>query len=113
MTMLSENNRWRDGDWAIYRKSKRSKSPGPRAENIFAAPKGDTYTYVVDKFWVVESVLADGRLRLRTAGGKTHVILLTDPNLRRPSFIQRLFWRERFRLAEEKLSNSPGSLVTG
>ena len=41
------------GDWVIFRKEKHSTSPGPRAENIHAAPKGDDYYYQVDKFWVV------------------------------------------------------------
>jgi hypothetical protein len=94
---------WNPGDWAVYRKSKQSTSPGPRAANVFASQKGDSYTYVVDKFWVVESILADDRLQLRTATGKTRVIEMADPGLRRPSFLQRLIWRHRFREAEGSL----------
>ncbi|MEM1070348.1 MAG: hypothetical protein AAGI63_15705 [Planctomycetota bacterium] len=93
-------NQWSPGDWAVYRKSKRSTTPGPRAANVVATEKGETYTYVVDKFWVVESVLPDDQVQLRTKRGKTHVISLEDPNLRRPSWIQRLLWRDRFREAE-------------
>src|SRR6056297_910096 len=93
---------WKSGDWAVYRKSKQSKSPGPRAEKIQASPKGESYNYIVDKFWIVEAVLPTGELRLRTARGKSHVISPDDPNLRRPSWIQRLLWRHRFRDVEEK-----------
>lgn len=98
--IMSTINQWNPGDWAVYRKSKRSTSPGPRAANIKAAQKGESYNYVVDKFWVVESVLPDNQIQLRTARGKTHVISIDDPNLRRPSWLQRLIYRDRFREAE-------------
>ena len=101
---------WSPGDWAVYRKSKVSNAPGPRATNVHAAPKGDSYTYIVDKFWVVEELLPEGDLRLRTARGKTHVIRQNDPNLRRPSFVQRLVWRNRFRRIAE--SARPADLRT-
>ena len=102
-------NEWCPGDWVVYRKSKRSTSPGPRAEHVVAAPKGETYTYVVDKFWVVESVLPENRLLLRTAKGKAHTIDIRDPSLRKPSWIQRLLWRNRFREAEEHRSQPSSS----
>ena len=95
------SNKWNPGDWAVYRKSKRSTSPGPRAANVVASQKGESYTYVVDKFWVVESVLPGDRILLRTAKGKSHIIDAADPGLRRPSLLQRLFWRHRFREAAE------------
>ena len=72
------------GDWVIYRKSKRSPVPGPRAKQIAPSVHGDDYGYVVDKFWIVQEVLPDGRLRLRTRRGKDHQIAPDDPNLRRP-----------------------------
>ena len=100
---------WSPGDWAVYRKSKRSTAPGPRAEHVVASPKGESYTYTVDKFWVVDSVLPDNRLVLRTAKGKTHVIETSDRNLRRPSLLQRLLWRNRFREAEEHRQEPGGS----
>ena len=82
------NEQWKPGDWAVYRKSKQSRSPGPRAAKVVATPKGETYAYVVDKFWVVENVLPDNRLELRTARGKTHLINADDPSLRKPSWRQ-------------------------
>ncbi|OYP28234.1 hypothetical protein [Rhodopirellula sp. MGV] len=91
---------WRAGDWAVYRKSKQGANPGRRAAQVIASSKGETYRYVVDKFWVVDEVLSDGRLRLITARGKVHTIESDDPNLRRPGFLQRLLWRERFAVVE-------------
>ena len=102
-------NEWSPGDWVVYRKSKRSTSPGPRADHVVPSPKGESYTYVVDKFWVVESVLPEGRLLLRTAKGKSHVIPTSDPSLRKPTFLQRLLWRSRFHEAEENRQESNGS----
>ncbi len=102
-------NQWSQGDWAIYRKSKVSTSPGPRATNVVASQKGDSYTYIVDKFWVVEELLPDDELRMRTARGKTHVVRQDDPCLRRPSLVQRMVWRNRFRRIEvsENQANLP------
>jgi hypothetical protein len=102
------NSKWKAGDWAVYRKSKRSTTPGPRATSVKACSKGENYTYIVDKFWIVDSMLPGDRLLLRTARGKTHVIDANDPNLRKPSWLRRLLWRERFRSAEASVaSNSP------
>ncbi len=91
---------WKSGDWAVYRKSKTGSSPGRRASQVVASSKGENYRYVVDKFWVVDEVLADGRVRLVTARGKIHTISVEDPNLRRPGLIQKLLFRERFALVE-------------
>ncbi|WP_182870831.1 hypothetical protein [Stieleria mannarensis] len=91
---------WKPGDWAVYRKSKSGANPGRRAAQVVASPKGETYGYVVDKFWVVDEVLPDGHLRLVTAKGKVHTIEADDPNLRRPSLLQRFLWRERFAMVE-------------
>ena len=97
---------WKTGDWAVYRKSKQGANPGRRAAHVMASPKGETYGYVVDKFWVVDEVLVDGRLRLVTARGKLHVVSPDDPNLRRPGLVQRFLWRDRFALVEANRENS-------
>ena len=97
--------KWKSGDWAIYRKSKRGANPGRRASQVVASPKGESYRYVVDKFWVVDEVLSDGRLRLVTARGKAHTIDADDPNLRRPGLLQKFLWRERFEHVEEGRDN--------
>ena len=107
---------WKSGDWAVYRKSKQGSNPGRRAAQVVASRKGENYRYVVDKFWVVDEVLPDGRLRLITARGKVHMIQDDDPNLRRPGFLQKFLWRDRFTLVEvgrgqDLGSHSPGGTV--
>jgi hypothetical protein len=98
--------RFATGDWVFYRKLKHSASPGPRAVNISPAPKGELYSYFVVKFWIVQNVLIDGRLRLRTRRGKSHLIDASDPNLRRVSWWQRWIYKKRFRRVE-----APSDLV--
>jgi hypothetical protein len=88
------------GDWVIYRKQKHSASPGPRAKDVAAAPRGETYSYVVDKHWVVKQRLDDERVLLVTRTGKEHEVAVTDPNLSSVGWWQRIFYRERFRQAE-------------
>ncbi len=95
---------WTAGDWAVYRKSKISSNPGVRAARVRATPKGESYNYLVDKYWVVERVLPDGRLVLVTPGGKRNKIHSDDPNLRRPSLWDRFFFRDRFQSIESRLA---------
>ena len=85
------------GDWVLYRKLKHSASPGPRASSISPAPNGELYSYFVVKFWIVQEVLADGRLRIRTRRSKTHLIDAPDLNLRRVSWLKRWIYKNRFR----------------
>ena len=96
---------YQPGDWVVYRKSKVSSTPGPRAHDVHPTKGGDDYTYIVDKYWVVAKVLEDGQLVLRTPRGKTHQIQPTDPDLRPASFLERWFRRARF--VEAERSNSP------
>ena len=102
---------WRPGDWAVYRKSKQSSIPGPRATRVTANPKGETYNYVVDKYWIVEAILPEGQLLLRTASGKSHTIDPEDRNLRHPSMLQRFLCRDRFRRVEQIMKNSPHAVA--
>ncbi len=92
---------WMPGDWVIYLKQKHSSSPTPRAKSVFPAPAGDTYSYIVEKYWVVQEVLPDGRLRLRTRRGKEHVISPDDPLLRRARWWERWLLASRFRAVEQ------------
>lgn len=103
------NTNWKRGDWAVYRKSKNGSNPGRRASQVMASSKGESYCYIVDKFWIVDDVLSDGRLKLITARGKVHTIEPEDPNLRRPSILQRLLWRERFVAVEQSLDRKVDS----
>lgn len=95
----------RPGDWVIYRKQKVSTSPGPRAEATVPAPKGDTYHYVVEKYWLVNGIHADGNLQLVTRRGKTHVVAPNDPRLRRARWWERLLYADRFRSVEASSGN--------
>jgi hypothetical protein len=87
---------FRPGDLVVYRKTKHAATPGPRAERISPAPHGDTYSYVVDKFWIVDRICEDGELLLRTRRGKTHKARPDDPNLRRAGLVTRLLQGHRF-----------------
>jgi len=100
---------WRSfqpGDRVVYRKPKHTTHPGRRAKEIQPTPKGDYYAYVVDKFWIVRKVLANGSLLLETRRGKTHVVDANDPNLRRSTMLDRI--RYRSRLAQFRQGNSAG-----
>jgi len=91
------------GEWVIYRKAKHSPSPGPRAQEVTPSPHGEFYSYVVDKFWVVERVLDEGQLQLRTRRGKQHLVSADDPNLRRARWWERWVFRRRFQAVEREL----------
>ena len=47
----------RAGNFVVYEKAKTSTHPSPRAENVFPSRHGDTYSYVIKKFWKVLRVL--------------------------------------------------------
>ena len=88
------------GDWVIYRKTKHSPVPGPRAENVLPARNGDDYCYTVDKFWVVTEVRSDQQLVLKTRRGKAHTVSPDDPNLRKANWWERRRYRNRFELLQ-------------
>lgn len=94
------------GDWVIYRKSKQSPVPGPRAQQVLPSRGGDHYSYVVDKFWIVSEVLKGNRVRLKTRRGKEHVLPIDDPNLRLARFWERWLYRHRFEDVERSINNS-------
>lgn len=91
---------FKPGDWVIVRKQKVSTSPGPRARQTAPASKGDTYAYLVEKYWVVEQVFEDGKLGLRTRRGKRHVMRPDDPQLRKARWWERWLLASRFRAVE-------------
>lgn len=83
-------------DWVVYRKQKTSTSPGPRASHVHPSPKGDHYSYQVDKYWVVEEVISPEQIKVCTRRGKRNIVSLDDPSLRLPSWWERLVFRSRF-----------------
>ncbi len=90
------SRRFQVGDWVVYRKTKFSARPGPRAANVAPAPHGDLYSYTIDKFWVVDQIAEDGQLLLRTRRGKQHRVASNDLRLRHANFYERLRYRDRF-----------------
>ena len=84
------------GDYVIYRKSKASTRPGPRARNVEAAEKGDDYYYDVDKYWTLADVLSDGRLVAVTRTGKRVYLAPEDERLRKAGLLARVRYRARF-----------------
>ncbi|MCA9056192.1 MAG: hypothetical protein KDA75_20310 [Planctomycetaceae bacterium] len=94
------SDRFQPGDWVVFRLTKRSEKPGPRAQNVVPARQGDSYSYTVDKFWIVESVADDGSLTLLTRKGKRHVAAPSDLRLRRPVWWQRWWYRSRYEAIE-------------
>lgn len=87
---------FKPGQPAIYRVEKHSVHPGPRAERIDPAPRGEEYRYEVDKFWRVDEVRPDGKVYLRTRRGKQRVVPINDPHLRKPTLWERILYRDRF-----------------
>lgn len=58
--------------------------------------KGEQYNYVVDKYWAIAEIHEDGTVTIKTRRGKTHLIKLDDPCLRRANLWERLFYSSRF-----------------
>jgi hypothetical protein len=88
--------RYAPGDPVVFCKVKHSNRPGPRAHDVAPAAKGESYAYLVDKFWVVVTTLSNGQVLLRTRRGKEHVVNADHPNLRRARWWERILYRDRF-----------------
>jgi len=84
------------GDAVVYHLSKVSTDPGPRAKDVHPAEFGETYSYVVEKYWTVAEVLPNGQLVLVTRRGKRHVLSAADPCLRPARWWERWLYRSRF-----------------
>jgi hypothetical protein len=84
------------GDFLLYRKTKVSQRPGPRARNVQPAQNGDDYSYEVVKFWRLANVLPDGRLLAVTRTGKEIFLTPSDSNLRKARIVDVVLHRTRF-----------------
>ncbi len=93
---MMRRRQYRRGDPVIFRVTKSSYRPGPRARNIHPAPHGESYSYAVDKFWMVVEELGSDMLLLQTRRGKTHRIHAHDPQLRHATWWERLRYGARF-----------------
>lgn len=89
------------GDPVVFRMTKFSTEPGPRAVEVQPARSGETYSYVVDKFWTVGEVAADGTVVLVTRRGKQHRVAMNDLRLRPANLWERWFYRKRFPQTEQ------------
>ena len=89
------------GTKVIFHSEKQGRRPAPHAEVVLPAMHGENYRYWVPKFWIVEQVLPDGQLLVRTRRGKTRCVDPHDPNLRPASWWERLRYADRFPAADE------------
>ena len=92
---------FRVGDAIVYRKQKVSRRPGPRAMEVTPAPFGETYSYLVEKYWTVEDLTGDDHLVVTTRTHKRHCLRLDDPNLRKAGWFERLRHWSRFPRVEQ------------
>ncbi|MEZ6136050.1 MAG: hypothetical protein R3C53_14205 [Pirellulaceae bacterium] len=93
------------GSKVVFAKDKVSDSPGKRATEISPQPKGDAYSYIVEKYWVVKQIHDDQTATLVTRRGKEHIVPLDDPRLRKANWWERCFLSSRF----PKLDQPPSS----
>lgn len=87
---------FRVGDPIVYHKPKSSFRPGPRARQVYPLEHGETYHYVVDKYWKVDKVNDDGTLDVVTRTGKRHRLDASDPNIRKVRLLKHFLYRKRF-----------------
>ena len=92
---------YRSGQFVVYLLPKHSTRPGPRAKNLRPAQHGETYTYEVEKYWIVQDARSDGTLVLRTRTGKTRIVTQADPHLRPATWWERLRLRKRFPTSDD------------
>jgi hypothetical protein len=84
------------GSHVIYRKTKFSRRPGPRAAAISPSKHGDSYGYVVEKYWVVVECNPPDQIVVETRRGKRLTLSANDANLRPARFLERLLYGRRF-----------------
>lgn len=101
---------YKRGEPVIYRVTKASVKPGPRAQHVAPSPQGELYSYLIDKFWIVAEILDGDRLLLRTRRGKEHVIQQDDPNLRAARWWERMLYRNRFPVSASPVSSDDSVL---
>jgi len=96
MIGMSVKPAFKPGDLVIYRMTKHSECPGPRAKSISPSPHGDEYKYLVDKFWIVDQLLEDGQIQLRTRRGKSRIMRQDDQNLRPAAWWELILYHRQF-----------------
>ena len=86
---------YKPGDPVIFRVTKQSTDPGPRAVDVHPAQSGETYSYQVDKFWTVSEVLS-GTVQLVTRRGKQRTVSKNDIRLRPARWWEKWLYGARF-----------------
>lgn len=89
-------NDYKPGDPVIFRVTKQSTDPGPRAVDVHPAQSGETYSYQVDKFWAVSELLTGDMLQLVTRRGKQRSVAKSDLRLRHARWWERWLYGDRF-----------------
>lgn len=84
------------GQRVVFAKDKFGERPGERARDVVGTQKGDSYSYIVEKYWVIDEIQENGKLLLRTRRGKLHLIDQEHPGLRLPTWWEKLFLSGRF-----------------
>jgi len=87
--------RFHVGERVVFRTTKHSAHPGPRARDVRPESLGEGYQYCVDKYWVVEEVRS-GDVVVVTRRGKRHVIHADDPRLRAAAWWEVMVFGDRF-----------------
>ncbi|MCA9473116.1 MAG: hypothetical protein MRJ96_11200 [Nitrospirales bacterium] len=83
------------GDFVIFSKYKTSSHPSPHAKAVSPAQHGDTYSYVIDKFWKVVRVFDDDTIEVETRRGKRNRIDANTPLVRKIRPWERVIFRHR------------------
>lgn len=102
---------YKPGDPVIFRVTKQSTDPGPRAVDVHPAQSGETYSYQVDKFWTVQSVM-DGSVQLVTRRGKERLVSKNDIRLRHARWWERWVYANRFPKLSQLKNMTPTAPVT-
>lgn len=84
------------GEFVIFGKAKSSTHPSPQAKDIHPAQHGETYSYIIEKYWKVVRVFDNGAIEIETRRGKHHRLDKDTPQLRKAGFWDRLMFRNRF-----------------
>lgn len=99
--MGARDSMFTNGAPVVYRKTKYSVHPGPRAQNVSPAKHGDSYAYYVEKPWRVLKRTPDDKIVVKTRRGKRLELDANDPNLRPASLLDRFRFRGRFPALED------------
>ena len=86
----------RPGDKAVYWEQQTSEHPPRGARDVSPSKHGETYTYMVKRYLVVEAVIKDGAVLCHEEFGGMTVRHLDDPHLCKATWWERLVNGHRF-----------------